>query len=70
MEQGHLGESEAVFRKDLMYHPKNPWALVGLINCLKKKLGNGCCCSNSDPSNEIARLEGELKEQRQAEWAD
>ena len=70
MEQGHLDESEAVFRKDLIYHPKNPWALVGLINCLKKKIGDGSCCVNSDPTSEITRLERELKEQRKAEWAD
>ena len=69
LEQGHLDESEEVFRKDLMYHPKNPWALVGLISCLKKKMLG--CCSNSDSSSEeIVRLEGELNEQRRAEWAD
>jgi tetratricopeptide (TPR) repeat protein len=35
VEQGHFEEAEGVFRKDLKFHPRNPWALVGLIRCLK-----------------------------------
>jgi tetratricopeptide (TPR) repeat protein len=65
LEQGHLEESEKVFRKDLTYHPNNPWALVGLINSLKKQLGS--CCVGSD---ELAQLEGQLQKQRQTEYAD
>jgi tetratricopeptide (TPR) repeat protein len=68
LEQGQLEEAEAVFRKDLQYHPKNPWALVGLTNCLKKTLGNGCC--NTDGASEITQLEEQLRLQRQSEWAD
>ena len=70
-EQGHIVEAEAVFRKDLELHPRNPWALVGLISVLKKKIG-GCCqgsLSNDDISREIETLETCLKEQRSSEWA-
>lgn len=65
LEQGLLKEAEEVFRKDLDYHPKNPWALVGLINVLKKKY-DGCCST----SEEISKLEEQLKKQRQLELAD
>jgi tetratricopeptide (TPR) repeat protein len=41
-EQGHVGEAEMVFRRDLIFHPKNPWALVGLLGCLKKQGGRDC----------------------------
>lgn len=37
LEQNQLEEAEVVFRVDLKKNPKNPWGLVGLINCLKKK---------------------------------
>ena len=65
LEQGLLKEAEEVFRKDLDYHPKNPWALVGLITVLKKKY-DGCCST----SEEISKLEEQLKKQRQLELAD
>jgi hypothetical protein len=65
LEQGHLEESEKVFRKDLTYHPNNPWALVGLINSLKKQLES--CCGGSD---ELAQLQEQLQKQRQTEYAD
>lgn len=70
LEQGHLEEAEEVFRKDLRYHPKNPWALVGLMNCLKKKTGGGCCSSSEDSKEEASQLEAQLKKQRGTEWAD
>lgn len=36
LEQGELEEAEAVYREDLKRHPKNPWALHGLADCLAK----------------------------------
>jgi hypothetical protein len=39
LEQGRVGEAEAVFRKDLEQHPGNVWALHGLAECLQK-----VCC--------------------------
>lgn len=65
LEQNHLDEAETVFRKDLKYHPRNPWALVGLINTLKKKEGN--CCSTSQ---EVQELQEQLQTQRQSSMAD
>lgn len=65
LEQNHFEEAEAVFRKDLKYHPRNPWALIGLINTLKKK--EGSCCSTSC---EIVQLEEEFRMQRRSEMAD
>jgi tetratricopeptide (TPR) repeat protein len=65
LEQEHLEEAEEVFRKDLISHPRNPWALVGLINVLKKKLG--ACCNGS---NELVELQEQLQKQRQLELAD
>lgn len=70
LEQGSVDEAEAVFRKDLTFHPKNPWALSGLIRCLEMK-NRGCCCSaDSSEGIEIARLKNQLQDQRQVEWAD
>lgn len=66
LEQGHIEEATQVFRTDLKFHPKNPWALVGLISCLRK---NDSCCSKTS-SDEIAHLEQELAFQRQSEWTD
>jgi tetratricopeptide (TPR) repeat protein len=37
LEQGRIEEAEAVYRKDLEYHPGNGWALTGLAECLRKK---------------------------------
>jgi len=74
LEQGHLEESEAVFRRDLELHPRNPWALVGLIAVLKQKGGkeSGCCAdsTSNDYADEIAQLEEALKKQRSAVLAD
>lgn len=72
LEQGQLDEAEAVFRKDLDFHPRNPWALVGLIRCLEQK-SNSCCCVNdgvTEESSEIFTLKEQYRVQRQMEWAD
>jgi tetratricopeptide (TPR) repeat protein len=69
LEQGQIDEAEAVFRKDLAFHPRNPWAMVGLIRCLQKR-SNSLCCSNDDVSSEINLLKEHLHLQRQMEWAD
>jgi tetratricopeptide (TPR) repeat protein len=81
VEQGQFEEAEAVFRKDLKFHPRNPWALVGLIRCLKGLVRqhrdaetadvHDCDTSgNSVVTTEIAELEEQLRVQRQMEWAD
>jgi tetratricopeptide (TPR) repeat protein len=83
VEQGQFEEAEAVFRKDLKFHPRNPWALVGLIRCLKgleRQRRNvntddkhDCCSSDTvdiSVTTEIAELEEQLRVQRQMEWAD
>lgn len=66
LEQGYFDDAEEAFRKDLDFHPRNPWALVGLISVLKKK--GGTCCSNS--TAEIEMLEAHLREQRAIPMAD
>ncbi|KAL7558068.1 hypothetical protein ACA910_009255 [Epithemia clementina (nom. ined.)] len=76
LEQGNIQEAEQVFRRDLVLHPKNPWALVGLIECLKKAKpadvsdnGDGsreksCCSPTSSPSSSAVKMEIEnLQEQ-------
>ncbi|GKY99549.1 hypothetical protein MPSEU_000909200 [Mayamaea pseudoterrestris] len=71
LEQGHVDEASDVFRLDLKFHPKNPFALVGLIGCLKRSIG--CCSSKgntADKEAEIAELEEQLMEQRSLPWAD
>ncbi|CAB9517621.1 domain protein [Seminavis robusta] len=75
LEQGHVGEAEEVFRKDLLFHPRNPWGIVGLLGCLKKKLGGGCCGSGGanaekDVSAEISELEEQLTTCRKSDYMD
>jgi tetratricopeptide (TPR) repeat protein len=78
LEQGQITEAEDVFRKDLLLHPRNPWALVGLIGCLERKTNNNQCCTNSNDNEstleeqmaEIALLKQQLSDQRKMEWAD
>jgi tetratricopeptide (TPR) repeat protein len=74
LEQGHLDESETVFRQDLKLHPKNPWALVGLTAVLRKKgtKSDNCCSGTPSPEyrEEIAQFELTLKEQRCLKFAD
>ena len=83
-EQGHHKEAELVFRQDLKFHPRNPWALVGLIFCLNNHLAvQSCCCKEKkgktinmtakereDIDAEIKDLNRQLNEQRQSPWAD
>ena len=73
LEQGHASEAEAVFRKDLELHPRNPWALTGLIQCLEKVADSRCCCHSVKVDanmSEIQALKEQLRVQRQMEWAD
>jgi tetratricopeptide (TPR) repeat protein len=75
LEQGHIEEAEQVFRKDLFFHPKNPWALVGLLGCLKKQSGSSCCSSNggssdTDRASEISEIEEQLNIIRQGAYVD
>jgi TolA-binding protein len=37
LERGQFAEAEEVYRADLKRHPKNPWALHGLAECLAKQ---------------------------------
>uniref|UniRef100_A0A7S3KVN2 Uncharacterized protein n=1 Tax=Amphora coffeiformis TaxID=265554 RepID=A0A7S3KVN2_9STRA len=66
LEQGQIDEAKEVFRVDLRFHPKNPWALVGLIHCLK---ASGSCCSNGN-TDEIVQLEEQLRTRQESELAD
>jgi tetratricopeptide (TPR) repeat protein len=73
LEQGKLEAAEVVFREDLKLHPRNPWALVGLIGCLERKSGTSSCCTKKTPgveSKEVAELKDLLQAQRQTQWAD
>jgi tetratricopeptide (TPR) repeat protein len=71
LEQNHWKEAEHVFRKDLKYHPANPWALVGLIECLMQKSNTDCCSkTNSDVQDEITTLKNALLQQRESPLAD
>lgn len=36
LEQGRVPEAEAVYRADLLRHPDNGWALLGLEECLRR----------------------------------
>lgn len=78
-EQGHFDEGESVFRIDLKFHPKNPWAIVGLISCLRSRLNaDHSCCKKSRAQGEeaeklkeeIAELDKMLKIQRTSKWVD
>jgi tetratricopeptide (TPR) repeat protein len=74
LEQGHLDESAEVFRYDLKLHPRNPFALVGLIRCLQrmeavKVNGTGGCCETRDLNDEISLLQRQLEESK-CEWSD
>lgn len=72
LEQGHATEAEEVFRKDLLFHPKNPWALVGLIECLRKQ-SKKCCSEQSadrDCAAEIEELSASLDSAHSAEYSD
>jgi tetratricopeptide (TPR) repeat protein len=57
-EQGHLEEAEKVFREDLKRHPRNPWALNGLISCLESDRHHdsaNCCFSLSKERSKLMK---------------
>jgi tetratricopeptide (TPR) repeat protein len=67
LEQGRLDEAAKVLRDDLKLHPKNPFALVGLIRCLQvtaQRDGDGGCCKTSDANDELSRLRRQLDESK------
>lgn len=77
--QGYFDECEDVFRVDLKFHPKNPWAIVGLITCLQNRLNaDHSCCKKTRTQTEdseklkqeIAELDRVLKVQRASKWVD
>merc|ERR1712232_285343 len=80
LEQGMVKEAEEVFRGDLIYHPKNPWSLYGLIRCLEcNSDGSSNCCgiANLDKDNRVLEVQDELgnlrlqfQEQRKSKWVD
>jgi len=41
LKQNFEDDAEIIFRADLKLHPKNPWAMSGLIGCLNKQLKKG-----------------------------
>jgi len=74
LEQGQPVEAEEVFRKDLVFHPKNPWALVGLKKSLIMQ-GSSCCSSSAassskDRASEIEEIAGQLEVLRKGEYVD
>jgi tetratricopeptide (TPR) repeat protein len=71
LEQGRLEEATEVFRFDLKFHPKNPFALVGLIECIKRS-GSSCCSSSKgkDTDEELKVLQEQLRRQRSLPWSD
>ena len=69
LKEGFTQEAESTFRADLQFHPRNPWALVGILECLKLHL------EDADASHETALYEyqdfsAQLNLQRQCELAD
>jgi len=81
VEVGEFEEAENVFRKDLEFHPNNPWSLTGLLKCLEIEMlseKNGEHVNNLKKSTEtvsILRLEVErissvLKELRKSKLVD
>lgn len=54
-EQGYYDEGEEVFRKDLKFHPNNPFGLIGLLSCLRGRLkvssGSPSCCKKKTQDN-------------------
>jgi hypothetical protein len=71
LEQNLVDEAVAVFRQDLKLHPRNPWALVGLIQALQaaapEEEDSGCCATSN---TEIAELQQQLADQRSSPSAD
>jgi tetratricopeptide (TPR) repeat protein len=46
-------EAEEIFRADLKLHPKNPWALAGLIGCIEKQVKKECERSGFDSDDKM-----------------
>ena len=72
LEQGRVSEAEEVFRRDLKFHPRNPWGLRGLIQCLESQ-GNTDFMEQVETislTTEISILREQLIKQRETEWAD
>lgn len=80
LKHGHETQAEAIFRDDLKLHPKNPWALAGLIGCIAKQIENesdpttdakSCCCEKKTEQEELKskRISEmcELKQQLEAQ---
>jgi hypothetical protein len=74
LEQNQVDEAIVVFRQDLQLHPRNPWALVGLIQALRTAQRRLLCCVGDDNSTgsspEMEELQQQLLEQRSSTWAD
>jgi hypothetical protein len=77
LKNGHVDYAEKVFREDLKQHPKNPWALSGLICCLETQMSATSTRemklmknSEDDKTNEINKLKMMYQRQRQSQWAD
>jgi tetratricopeptide (TPR) repeat protein len=72
LERNHLAEAADVFRTDLRFHPRNPFALVGLIQCLQRQVSHGLLEENDREmcSTERQELIHILEAQRRSEWAD
>ena len=45
LKRGLVDEAEKVFQSDLLLHPKNPWSMKGLIQCLDLKLSHDDNCN-------------------------
>jgi tetratricopeptide (TPR) repeat protein len=72
LERGHLVEATEVFRTDLKFHPRNPFACIGLIQGLKGQLRSGLLSKDacSGISSEVIDLRETLRIQRTSKWAD
>lgn len=72
LEQRNLLEAEVVFREDLIFHPRNPWGLRGLIQCLEMKALGGLIgqVELANLNLEVSILHKQLIQQRASKWAD
>ena len=74
LEQGRWKEAEEVFRADLLYHPKNPWSLTGIMQCLTYKRHDVSQHTADqtfyDIRMEQMQIELELNQRRSSRWAD
>ena len=72
LEQGNVDEAEKVFRTDLTFHPRNPWGLQGLIQCLESQVDTVFKeqVEKVPLTLELSILREQLIKQRVTEWAD